>query len=304
MSFGVATLRALVHAGDKTNGDARSWYMISGDAKSWVCDCSTYIHCHIAQLSNCLRYWHNDWVLNQTYELTNIIVDVFEYHFQAKRMIVKPAVASREGGMGRRVGSKGRRVREPRRRNVEQTGELKGQGNDLSFKVNEGVDGVPDFFTIIAQQLQNLLPTILAQVGKQGGCSYKEILVCNPNEYDGKGRTIVYTHWIEKMELVQDMSRYGDDQKMREEFCPSNEMQKLETGLWNHAMVRVGHAAYTDRFHELSRLVPHLVTLENKMIERNGSIKNNPEKRGNGEEPSRDRNVKDEIRGLRFRIQL
>ncbi|GJR47064.1 hypothetical protein Tco_1315167 [Tanacetum coccineum] len=33
--FGVVTPRALVHAGVKTNGDARSWYMISGDAKSW-----------------------------------------------------------------------------------------------------------------------------------------------------------------------------------------------------------------------------------------------------------------------------
>nr|GEU80648.1 putative reverse transcriptase domain-containing protein [Tanacetum cinerariifolium] len=44
----------------------------------------------------------------------------------------------------------------------------------------------------------------------------------------------------------------------REEFCPSNEMQKLETELWNHAMVRVGHPMYTDRFHELAKLVPHL----------------------------------------------
>ncbi|GJZ06258.1 hypothetical protein Tco_0540051 [Tanacetum coccineum] len=82
MSFGVATLRAVVHAGDKTSGDVRSWYMISGDAKSWVCDCSAYIHCHIAQFSKCLRSWHNDWALNQTYKLTNIIIDVFEYHFQ------------------------------------------------------------------------------------------------------------------------------------------------------------------------------------------------------------------------------
>ncbi|GKF32095.1 hypothetical protein Tco_0101893 [Tanacetum coccineum] len=48
MSFEVA--RALVHAGDKTGGDARSWYMISRDAKSLFCDCSAYIHCHIAQL--------------------------------------------------------------------------------------------------------------------------------------------------------------------------------------------------------------------------------------------------------------
>ncbi|GJZ89165.1 hypothetical protein Tco_0660947 [Tanacetum coccineum] len=34
--LGVATPRAVVHAGDKTSGDARSWYMISEDAKSWV----------------------------------------------------------------------------------------------------------------------------------------------------------------------------------------------------------------------------------------------------------------------------
>ncbi|GKC11279.1 reverse transcriptase domain-containing protein [Tanacetum coccineum] len=54
----------------------------------------------------------------------------------------------------------------------------------------------------------------------------------------------------------------------REEFFPSNEMQKLETELWNHAMVEVSHAAYTNRFHELARLVPHLVTLEGKRIER------------------------------------
>ncbi|GKG41362.1 hypothetical protein Tco_0470574, partial [Tanacetum coccineum] len=39
---------------------------------------------------------------------------------------------------------------------------------------------------------------------------------------------------------------------MIEELCPSHEMQKLETELWNHTMVGAGHAVYTDRFHELS----------------------------------------------------
>ncbi|GKC60018.1 putative reverse transcriptase domain-containing protein [Tanacetum coccineum] len=33
-------------------------------------------------------------------------------------------------------------------------------------------------------------------------------------------------------------------------------------------MVGAGHAAYTDKFHELARLVPHLVTPESRMIER------------------------------------
>ncbi|GKF49124.1 reverse transcriptase domain-containing protein, partial [Tanacetum coccineum] len=54
---------------------------------------------------------------------------------------------------------------------------------------------------------------------------------------------------------------------MMEEFCLSNEMQKLETELWNHTMVGADHAAYTDRFYELARLVLHLVTPKNRKIE-------------------------------------
>ena len=33
-------------------------------------------------------------------------------------------------------------------------------------------------------------------------------------------------------------------------------------------MVGAGHAAYNDRFHELAKLVPHLVTPEDKRIRR------------------------------------
>ncbi|GJU33198.1 reverse transcriptase domain-containing protein [Tanacetum coccineum] len=43
-----------------------------------------------------------------------------------------------------------------------------------------------------------------------------------------------------------------------EEFCPSNEMERLENEFWNHKMVGANHAAYTDQFHELAKLVPHL----------------------------------------------
>nr|GEX06377.1 reverse transcriptase domain-containing protein [Tanacetum cinerariifolium] len=39
---------------------------------------------------------------------------------------------------------------------------------------------------------------------------------------------------------------------MREEFCPINEMQKLETKFWNHSMVEAHHAAYTDTFYTLA----------------------------------------------------
>ncbi|GJX43838.1 putative reverse transcriptase domain-containing protein [Tanacetum coccineum] len=99
------------------------------------------------------------------------------------------------------------------------------------------------------------------------------------------------------------------------------EIARQETELWKHAMVGVGHAAYTDRFNELARLVPHLVTQkvrrlrgmcmallhifeewwqqrsqrQQKVVQlastltdealRNGSIKKNTEKRGNSGQP-------------------
>nr|GFA43875.1 reverse transcriptase domain-containing protein [Tanacetum cinerariifolium]GFA44261.1 reverse transcriptase domain-containing protein [Tanacetum cinerariifolium] len=199
-----------------------------------------------------------------------------------------------------------------------------GQRGDRSIRVNGGIEEVPEFSTVITQQLQDLLPTIIAQVGNhasniqgdvrsinvgngQNGCSCKEFIVSNPKDYNGKGSAIAYNRWIEKMESVQDISGHEVNQKVkytassfidkaltwwntqvqtrgreavvgmiwedfkvliRKELCPNNEMQKLETEFCCHAMVGAGHAAYTDRFHELARLVPHLVTLENKRIER------------------------------------
>ncbi|GJR51136.1 putative reverse transcriptase domain-containing protein [Tanacetum coccineum] len=182
---------------------------------------------------------------------------------------------------------------------------------------------------------RNLLPAILAQVSNQGnvgsqngnvvneniqennrnvlvnsnrvGCSYKEFLACNPKEYDDKGGVVVLTRWIEKMESIRTLSREvavsmsWNDLKfmMIEEFCPSHEMKMLETKLWNHVMVGAGHAAYTGRFYELARLVPHLIfgALIAEAV-RNGSIKK-VEKRGNVVEPSKDKNGRDDNKRTR-----
>ncbi|GJR83802.1 putative reverse transcriptase domain-containing protein [Tanacetum coccineum] len=173
--------------------------------------------------------------------------------------------------------------------------------------------------------------------GPRGGSSYKEFLACNHKEYDGKGGDVVLTRWIKKIESVNDMSGCSIDQKVKyiagsfvEEFCSNHEMQKLETELWNHVMVGAGHAAYTDKFHKLAILVPHLVTPKSRKIERyvyglapqirrmvaatepktmqkvvqisnrltdeavrNGSIKK-VEQRGNIGEPSKDKNGRDD----------
>ncbi|GJR32278.1 putative reverse transcriptase domain-containing protein [Tanacetum coccineum] len=160
--------------------------------------------------------------------------------------------------------------------------ELNGQGNGLGMGANGGVEGAngnvgganggaPDFPTIIAHNGGNVGNVIVNR--NLVGCSYKE--------YDGKGGVVALTRWIEKMESVAlIMSGCSIDQKVKyiagsfvmyddsRVLVLYHEMQKLDSELWNHAIVGAGHAAYTDRFHELARLVPHLVTPESRIIER------------------------------------
>ncbi|GKD43563.1 hypothetical protein Tco_1268208 [Tanacetum coccineum] len=118
-----------------------------------------------------------------------------------------------------------------------QGGQVGGQGNE----VNDGVDGVPDFSTIIAQQLQNLLPTILAQVGNQGSRQ--------GNDRNQNSDAINENIQGDVRNVIVNNNRKDFDKRG---ICPVNEMQKLETEFWNHAIVGAGHAAYTDRFHELA----------------------------------------------------
>ncbi|GKA10160.1 putative reverse transcriptase domain-containing protein [Tanacetum coccineum] len=130
----------------------------------------------------------------------------------------------------------------PRIDNAAYNDDLKNDGQDgqvgsQGSEVNDGVNGVPDFSTIIAQQLHNLLPTIVAQVGDQG-------------RGQGSGR-----------------NQNGD-------AVIDNIRGEIAGTLTDEAF-------------------------------RNGSIKKNHEKRGNGGEPSSDRNMKDaQIRGLGLKMPL
>nr|GEW75746.1 putative reverse transcriptase domain-containing protein [Tanacetum cinerariifolium] len=114
-------------------------------------------------------------------------------------------------------------------------------------------DENPDIAAIIAQQLQNILPQIVTQVtnnvnnananggngnGRNNGCSYKAFLACNPRDYDRKGGAVKARGLKASMEMTWVQFKA----LLMEEFCPSNEMEKLE--------------------------IPHLVTPESKHISR------------------------------------
>ncbi|GKG19745.1 hypothetical protein Tco_0376844, partial [Tanacetum coccineum] len=61
--------------------------------------------------------------------------------------------------------------------------------------VNRGVGGAPDFLTIIAQQLQNLLPSILAQVGNQGNVGNQNGNEVNENVQENVRNVLVNGNW-------------------------------------------------------------------------------------------------------------
>ncbi|GJV88352.1 putative reverse transcriptase domain-containing protein [Tanacetum coccineum] len=161
-------------------------------------------------------------------------------------------------------------------------------------------DENPDIAAIITQQLQNILPQIVTQVtnnvnnananggngrnGGNNGCSYKAFMACNPRDYDGKVargyEAAMGMTWVEFKALLV------------EEFCPSNEMEKLKSKFWNHTMVGDNHAGYTNWFHKLAKLVPHLSAILNAEIltdeaVRYGTLTRSCEKRKEVEETSK-----------------
>nr|GEU33109.1 retrovirus-related Pol polyprotein from transposon TNT 1-94 [Tanacetum cinerariifolium] len=165
----------------------------------------------------------------------------------------RPDATSRGGGTGRRASSGGGRTRGyfGDQHNARDDG-LGGQVGGQHSEVNGGVNRVVDFSTIIAHQNQNgdaINDNIWGDVSR--GCTYKEFLACNLKEYNGKGGSILYTRWIKKKESVHDMSGCRDG---------------IEPNTIEKAMQIAG-------------------TLTNEAF-RNGTIKKNPGKRGNVEEPN------------------
>nr|GEU53731.1 reverse transcriptase domain-containing protein [Tanacetum cinerariifolium] len=182
------------------------------------------------------------------------------------RSVGWPAAKSLRGGTGVRVGTGGR-GRRPKEGNDERVDDLNSQGNCQGMGVNGGVEGVNGNFGNlgnVGSQNGNVIVN-----GNRVGCLYKEFLACNPKEYDGKEGTIVLIQWIEKMKYVHDMSGCSIDQKVK--YTEGSFMGKALT--WWNSLIRTlsqeaGHLAYTDRFHELAWLVPHLVTTKSRMIKR------------------------------------
>ncbi|GJQ96836.1 putative reverse transcriptase domain-containing protein [Tanacetum coccineum] len=160
---------------------------------------------------------------------------------------------------------------------------------------------------LLTQLVQALRGNRANQGDVTQSCSYKTFRSCGAKEFFGTEGAVGLLTWFESIESVLHISKcpaesqvefascmlhgrsltwwntlvqtrgraaaiaqpWEDFKKLlMEEYCPGDEIQKLESEFWNHKMVGSDIDDYTARFHELARLVPHMVTPENQRVNR------------------------------------
>ncbi|GJY13872.1 putative reverse transcriptase domain-containing protein [Tanacetum coccineum] len=149
----------------------------------------------------------------------------------------------------------------------------------------------------VTRQLNAALPNLLTQlVQALGGnrtnqreatpsCNIKTFRASGAKEFfDTEGAVGLLT-WFESIESVLHITKSPADSQvefassmlptlddfkklLKEEYCPDDEVQKLESEFLNHKMVGSDIDGYTARFHELARLVPHMVTPKSQRVNR------------------------------------
>ncbi|XP_022003291.1 uncharacterized protein LOC110900729 [Helianthus annuus] len=158
----------------------------------------------------------------------------------------------------------------------------------------------------IAQYEANRADQSSGMGGTTGG-NPPTVLRLQTSKFDGTGGAVSFVRWTEKTDSVIRMSKCPAEQRvtyvtglfidgalswwnlqvqtkgetaaygltweelkelMRKKYCSRSEIQKLETEFWNLKMIGPDIAGYTQRFHDLSRVVPYLVEPEFKRIER------------------------------------
>ncbi|GJU21917.1 reverse transcriptase domain-containing protein [Tanacetum coccineum] len=110
--------------------------------------------------------------------------------------------------------------------------------------------------------------------GGQGGappireCTFVGFMKCGPSQFHSNEGAVELYCWFEKTESVFRISECAKRSKMMmEEFCLSEEIQRLENELRSLKLRDTDIAASTQRFNELALLCPEAVPTEKKKVE-------------------------------------
>ncbi|GKB64582.1 putative reverse transcriptase domain-containing protein [Tanacetum coccineum] len=106
-------------------------------------------------------------------------------------------------------------------------------------------------------------------------CTFQDFLKCKPQNFSGTEGVVGLTCWFEKMEtrtigvdVAYAMNWAGLMRLMTEVYCPRNEIQKMETELWNMTVKGNDLTAYIQRFQGLILLYTRIVPDEEDKVER------------------------------------
>nr|GEV86687.1 putative ribonuclease H-like domain-containing protein [Tanacetum cinerariifolium] len=104
-------------------------------------------------------------------------------------------------------------------------------------------------------------------------CSFTGFIKCGPTQFHGTEGAIGLVRWFEKMENTFEISKCAEVKKaevkqmMTDEFCPTEEVQRLEDELRHLKLRDMNIAAYTERFNDLALLCLDAVPNEKKKVE-------------------------------------
>ncbi|GJX63336.1 putative reverse transcriptase domain-containing protein [Tanacetum coccineum] len=137
-------------------------------------------------------------------------------------------------------------------------------------------------------------------------CTYQDFMKCQPLNFKGTEGVVGLIRWFKKMETVFHISNCPEKSQvkyatctllnsaltwwnshkrtigteaafamswrelmklMTEVYCPRNEIQKMETELWNLTVKNNDLTAYTQRFQELTMILQDAVRITNNLIE-------------------------------------
>nr|GEX18301.1 hypothetical protein [Tanacetum cinerariifolium] len=111
-------------------------------------------------------------------------------------------------------------------------------------------------------------------------CSFASFMKCGPTQFHGTEGAVGLVRWFEKMENTFEINECAKARKvanarswaevkqmMTDEFCPTEEVQRLEDELRHLKLRDMNIAVYTERFNELALLCPDAVPNEKKKVE-------------------------------------
>ncbi|GJT33042.1 putative reverse transcriptase domain-containing protein [Tanacetum coccineum] len=127
----------------------------------------------------------------------------------------------------------------------------------------------------VTRQLDTALPNLLTQLvqalrGNQAN-QREATPSCSIKTFRASGRALTWWNTlVQTRGRAAAIAQSWDDFKklLMEEYCLDDEVQKLESEFWNHKMVGSDIDGYMARFHELERLVSHMVTPESQRVNR------------------------------------